>query len=68
LKKGKTNRQYLRELQSHSHLSQYFQRVMVPFEDAFFGDHPIQQPVFDANWSDLDGFQERVNQSLQAEP
>ena len=65
LKKGKTNRQYLRELQAHSQLSNYFHRVMVTFEDAFFGDHPIQQPVFEAAWNDLDSFQEQVSQRLR---
>ncbi len=65
LRKGKTNRQYLRELQSHSSLSNFYRSVMVPFEDTFFGDHELSQHEFEACWNRLDGFQDGVNQTVQ---
>ena len=37
LAKGKTNRQYLRELALRPELSQLFEQTMVAFEDVFFG-------------------------------
>ena len=41
LKKGKTNRQYLRELADDRHLSDYYTDVMLPFEATFFGDKDL---------------------------
>lgn len=60
LKRGKTNRQYLRELKSHQSLVDYYQQVMVPFEDNFFGDHKIAKNDFEKCWHELDRFQSDV--------
>lgn len=57
LKKGKTNRQYLRELNPHQMLSGYFGEVMVRFEEAFFGDREIERSSFESCWNRLDDFQ-----------
>lgn len=65
LRKGKTNRQYLRELGPHRPLASYYQQVMVPFEAAFFGDHDISKQEFEQCWSQLDQFQSGVDNSSQ---
>ena len=65
LKRGKTNRQYLRELRQHSDLSNYYQKVMIPFEDAFFGDHRISESRFDDCWNELQNFESNVNVAQQ---
>jgi hypothetical protein len=65
LRKGKTNRQYLIELRSHRPLADYYQRVMVPFEATFFGDHILERQDFENCWTHLDLFQKDVGQSSQ---
>ena len=61
LKKGKTNRQYLRELSPNLPLVRYYGDVMVPFEQTFFGDYPITKEVFESCWRGLDDFQHSVD-------
>ena len=65
LRKGKTNREYLRELRRHRPLANYYQHVMVPFESAFFGDHDLEKSEFEACWNQLDHFQTGVQQTRQ---
>ena len=65
LRKGKTNRQYLRELNPHHSLANYYQHVMVPFESTFFGDHELEKREFESCWSQLDGFQTGIENSSQ---
>lgn len=60
LKKGKTNRQYLRELKPHPRLAGYYGDVMVPFEQTFFGNYPVEKSVCEKCWNDLDQFQANV--------
>ena len=60
LKKGKTNRQYLRELSPSPPLVGYYGDVMVPFEQTFFGDYPITKDVFEQCWQGLNEFQDSV--------
>ena len=60
LKKGNTNRQYLRELSDSPPLVSYYGDVMVPFEQTFFGDYPVTKDVFDKCWQGLDDFQSNV--------
>lgn len=60
LKKGKTNRQYLRELSPSPQLAGYYGDVMVPFEQTFFGDYPITKDVFEQCWQGLHEFQNSV--------
>lgn len=57
LKKGKTNRQYLRELGPYQTLNRYFGDVMVRFEEAFFGDRELDKASFETCWKDLEEFQ-----------
>ena len=62
LAKGKTNRQYLREiargrLPKAGDMKRLVEEAMVTFEDAFFGNHPIAQPRFEACWSQLNRFE-----------
>ena len=61
LKKGKTNRQYLRELSSNRSLAKYYGDVMVPFEQTFFGDYPVTKEIFEGCWQGLDEFQNSVD-------
>jgi len=68
LKKGKTNRQYLRELSDRPPLVGYYGDVMVPFEQTFFGDYPITKTVFDDCWKGLDDFQNTVNTARTKTP
>ena len=56
LRKGKTNRQYLKEVWEDPKLSTYFKSVMLPFESAFFGDHDPAPDQFERCWSGLDNF------------
>lgn len=65
LRKGKTNRQYLMELYRHRELMGYYEKVMVPFEDTFFGDHELRRENFEACWEDLNHFENNVAQATQ---
>ena len=56
LHKGKTNRQYLRELRSDPALRGLVEQTMCAFEDAFFGKHRIERERFEACWNRLDEF------------
>lgn len=60
LRRGKTNRQYLRELRPHQPIANYYQHVMVPFESSFFGDHELSKRDFETCWERLDTFQSDV--------
>jgi hypothetical protein len=60
LRKGKTNREYLREIRGKRGLAKYYQRVMVPFEETFFGDYQLELDEFENCWSQLDQFQEDI--------
>ena len=65
LRKGKTNRQYLREVQRHQGVSGYFQEVMLPFESVFFGDHEMDADQFQQCWSGLGNFHARVKENAE---
>jgi len=60
LAKGKTNRQYLREIGRRRALRRLFEQTMVTFEDAFFGDYAIDRARFESVWSHLDEFESLV--------
>jgi hypothetical protein len=60
LARGKTNRQYLRELVSRPDLHGMLERTMVAFEDVFFGHHALPRDRFEACWSRLDDFHRRL--------
>ena len=65
LKRGKTNRQYLQELRRHKTISSYYQKVMIPFEDSFFGNHQISESRFQNCWHELSQFEDSVGQAQQ---
>jgi hypothetical protein len=56
LARGKTNRQYLRELKSRKPLRELLEQTMVTFEDAFFGRLEIGRERFEACWHRLTDF------------
>ena len=57
LARGKTNRQYLRELHSQPNLRAILERTMIAFEDVFFGHHTLERQRFESCWFALDEFQ-----------
>jgi hypothetical protein len=56
LAKGKTNRQYLREIRELPTLRGLLQGTMIAFEDVFFGHHDLDRQRFDEFWQRLDEF------------
>jgi len=50
LRKGKTNRQYLRELGRRMPLGRLFEHTMVTFEEVFFGNYSIDRARFESVW------------------
>lgn len=66
LAKGKTNRQYLRELGRRQRLREILELAMVAFEDVFFGNHPLSRQRFEWCWSLLDEFHSQVQLAVPA--
>ena len=62
LTKGKTNRQYLRELRCQSRLLWLLEGTMLAFEDVFFGNHELERREFETCWRGLDEFHRLINQ------
>jgi hypothetical protein len=62
LTRGKTNRQYLRELARRPILSAIVGQTMIAFEDVFFGNHPLDRPRFEACWSRVGEFESTARQ------
>ncbi|HYW81604.1 MAG TPA: DUF4129 domain-containing protein [Thermoguttaceae bacterium] len=62
LTKGKTNRQYLREVGFHSPLCRLLEQTMIAFEEVFFGNHTIDRVRFESCWSRLDEFRSLAEQ------
>lgn len=62
LTKGKTNRQYLRELRTQPELQQVLRGSMIAFEDVFFGKHVLSRLRFEQHWHELDRFHEHLEQ------
>ena len=60
LAKGKTNRQYLRELGRDLTLRRLLEQTMVAFEEVFFGNYAIDRARFESVWSRLDQFESLV--------
>jgi hypothetical protein len=57
LARGKTNRQYLRELRTWPRLQELLRPTVLAFEDAFFGHHPLSWARFQGCWDTLNEFQ-----------
>lgn len=64
LARGKTNRQYLREIRQSYDLREILQQTMQAFEDSFFGDHAITRQRFQTCWNQLDRFHAAVEHSV----
>ncbi len=62
LAKGKTNRQYLRELRVRPGLQGLLRETMLAFEDVFFGHHSLSKPRFQHCWDNLDEFHRQLEQ------
>lgn len=63
LTKGKTNRQYLREIRRRPVLSGLLENTMVAFEDVFFGHHALERERFETCWRGLDEFHQQLEQA-----
>jgi hypothetical protein len=64
LTRGKTNRQYLREVASIDELRQILQRTMIAFEDVFFGNKDLTRVAFEECWRELDVFERRMMEAV----
>ncbi len=63
LTRGKTNRQYLREVRrQRQEVAGLVERTMVAFEDVFFGDHALDRERFESCWNGRDEFQRQLQQ------
>ena len=60
LTKGKTNRQYLREVRSRSELWDVVRSSMVAFEDVYFGHHHLTRSRFESCWEKLEVFHQQL--------
>jgi hypothetical protein len=60
LTKGKTNRQYVRELRERPKLSNILEASVLLFEEAFFGRHTITRQQIDRCWNQLPDFQREL--------
>lgn len=60
LTKGKTNRQYLRELREKPKLSTILESSVLLFEEAFFGRHTVTRQQIDRCWNQLPDFQREL--------
>jgi hypothetical protein len=63
LAKGKTNREYLRELSARGELQTVLARTMVPFEDVYFGNHSLDRTRFEACWNEVERFNRLVERA-----
>lgn len=63
LARGKTNRQYLRELQARPDLRGILERTMLVFEEVFFGHYPLDRAGFEQCWERLDEFHRRLSEA-----
>ena len=64
LTKGKTNRQYLIELENSNELQRILGQTMVAFEDVFFGSHTLTRDRFEHCWQRNENFEALLQQVL----
>lgn len=62
LRKGKTNRQYLRELRAWPRLRELLRETIRAFESVFFGQHTLSRLQFERCWERLDEFHHHLEQ------
>jgi hypothetical protein len=67
LAKGKTNRQYLREVRNQPPLRQFLETSMIAFEDVFFGRLVLDRSRFEVCWNGIADFQAALGSPVQAE-
>ena len=63
LTKGKTNRQYLREIAERAGLFDLLTQSVQMFEDVFFGHHALNRERFEAVWRRQDQFDSLLEQT-----
>ncbi len=63
LAKGKTNRQYLREVGGRTSLCEYFESAMHAFESAFFGRRDLPRDEFESAWRRVDDFHRMIDEA-----
>lgn len=63
LAKGKTNRQYLREVGGRRSLAEYFETAMHAFESAFFGRRALPRDEFELAWRGVDDFHRMIEEA-----
>ncbi len=66
LTRGKTNRQYLRELKSHARLRGLMEPTVVAFEHVFFGKHSLPAAAFEACWRRVGEFERLIREGAPA--
>jgi hypothetical protein len=64
LTRGKTNRQYLREIRRRPLLFELLEMTMVAFEDVFFGHHSLGRDRFESCFRRLDEFETQVREAV----
>lgn len=64
LTKGKTNRQYLREIATSRDLQQILGPTIVGFEDVFFGKHTLTRERFEDCWRQNQRFEQLLQQVI----
>jgi hypothetical protein len=60
LSRGKTNRQYLREVGRQSALRSPLEQTLVTFESVFFGRRALDRAGFEACWNQLPQFEQHL--------
>jgi hypothetical protein len=60
LDRGKTNRQYLREVGRQPAIRSLLEQTMTTFEEVYFGHRPIDRAQFETCWSRLDEFEHLI--------
>ena len=66
LAKGKTNRQYLRELRQRPPLQAILEPTMIAFEDAFFGRKTLSRERFENCWQRVEEFSRQLDHHERA--
>jgi hypothetical protein len=66
LTRGKTNRQYLRELRSRNRLRSLVETSMVAFEHVFFGQHALPRAAFEPCWRSVSEFDRLIREGAPA--
>jgi hypothetical protein len=60
LTKGKTNRQYLREVDRDAPVRSPLERTLIAFEGVFFGRRALDRAGFEACWNELPIFEQQL--------